>query len=516
MGEDENGMLGQAEAERQNKEALKSGKEALKKQSKKNAKNKMLKVIIKAIIAKLQLVLLFVILSTMIVTIITSIIVALFGGDTSDKKNLSEYGLTDSSRGMSLQLYLRQFSHSGEAPQTDDKLYYKLYGDGVGWPTIGNADLQWKSHQDKFDCAGKVLKDGSQYTVSSVKDYVNGFLTRGATATYTNAEVDAMNVYIERELVDSVGDTVSNNAYQYVLNNTEGIDLSEQQLYALTAIVYNFGHLPTRNGYTFKGVYEAATALYAINSPEHNMFVWDNWWSALGGGSPGHIPSRDASFETYVKGVFDFSTSDAGPLFGRLYYIYYTQEQLNQFSYAPNKPITRTPENEKEIFTYLKNIYGSVKAGDLISGAESIHTKYEKEKWTYSIQGLYYNNIEATIKHPKKITCCATFVGESLYVSGLLSKDEMNAYGYNSAPGTYNYLLTLEGRFEKVSKYEDLQAGDIIFTTSGSKSGIGHTQIYAGDQTWYNAGSTSAIQRDSPYVDKTWAKGRFIVALRPL
>ncbi len=156
MGEDENGMLGQAEAERQNKEALKSGKEALKKQSKKNAKNKMLKVIIKAIIAKLQLVLLFVILSTMIVTIITSIIVALFGGDTSDKKNLSEYGLTDSSRGMSLQLYLRQFSHSGEAPQTDDKLYYKLYGDGVGWPTIGNADLQWKSHQDKFDCAGKL------------------------------------------------------------------------------------------------------------------------------------------------------------------------------------------------------------------------------------------------------------------------------------------------------------------------------------------------------------------------
>ena len=74
----------------------------------------------------------------------------------------------------------------------------------------------------------------------------------------------------------------------------------------------------------------------------------------------GHIPARDAAFETYVKGVYNFAQdSDAGKVFGRSYYIYYTQAQINMFSYAPNKPITRTAGNEKEIFTYVENSGGT-------------------------------------------------------------------------------------------------------------------------------------------------------------
>ncbi len=48
--------------------------------------------------------------------------------------------------------------------------------------------------------------------------------------------------------------------------------------------------------------------------------------------------------------------------------------------------------------------------------------------------------------------------------------------------------------------------------TSGGGSGIGHVQIYAGNGTWYNAGSTNAIQRDSPYSGD--ASSRFLWAWR--
>lgn len=274
--------------------------------------------------------------------------------------------------------------------------------------------------------------------------------------------------------------------------------------------------MPTRNGYTFKKAYEEGAALYTINSWEHMKFIWDNWWAYVGGGAAGHIPMRDAAFETYVKGVYDFTFSDAGEVFERKYYIYYTQEQLNRFSYAPNKPITRSASNEQQIFTYTESVGTSEVAGSLLEAAEVIHTKYETESWKYSLSGLYSNDIEKSMKHPRKITCCATFVGETLYLSGLLTKEEINSINYNSSSATYNYLLSLKDRFVEVKRYEELQAGDIVYMSSSTPGKIGHTQIYAGDETWYNAGSTSAIQRNSPYSDKTYAKSKFITAIRPL
>lgn len=261
-----------------------------------------------------------------------------------------------------LSTYLRQFSHSGEAPQSADGQYYLMYGDGKGWPTIGNADLQWKSHYNKFNVAGKVLENGQEKEVPNIAEYVNStYLTRGPEAKYTNDEIYQMQIYIEKELVDSIGDSVQETNYNAVVNITRGLNLSRQQLYALTAIYYNLPSYLTDkiNGRTFLEAYNEATALYEINSWEHNRYIWDNWWCALGGGAAGHIPARDAAFETYVKGIYDFSQSDAGEVFGRNYYIYYTQEQLAQFDYAPSKPITRTASNESQIFEYEENATGT-------------------------------------------------------------------------------------------------------------------------------------------------------------
>lgn len=518
--DEKNEELNEMDEDRRLKLAEQSGKEALKKQQKKDAIKQMVKMIVKAIVAKIQFVVVIVLLVSLITILVTALISSLFDGNVEDPVLLRP-DTNSANVVLTLQEYLAQFSHSGEAPQSDDGRFYKMYSDDPtsGWPTIGLSDLQWKSHQSQFACQGKVKKENGENTERDVQAYVNGLLTRGADAKYSQAEIDGMAIYIEKGLVDKVGQSIAEGYYEGVVTETEGLDLCEQQLFALTAIKYNFGNLPRRpsgsDGKTFKEVYEEGAGLYEINSWEHMMYIWDNWWCYLGGGAPGHIPSRDAAFETFVKGVYDFTYSEAGEVFGRQYYIYYTQEQLDMFDYAPDKPITRTEENQQEIFTYTRSMYNSATAGSLLEAAEIVHTKYETENWTYSTSGLYYGDIKKSMAHPKKITCCATFVSEALFLSGLLTEEEINAMPYNGT-GISGHLLKLEGRFLKVSRYEDLQPGDVVFMEYQTKGRIGHVQIYAGDQTWYNAGSTGAIRRDSPYKDTTEAKRKFIYAVRPL
>ena len=177
--------------QRQENEALKSAKEVAKKKAKSEAKKIILNAIKTAILPVL-----IVMVKVMAVAFLILGVVALFdsildGGGTN-KDNQDD--LISSVRTSSLEAYLKQFSHTGDAPQSSDGMFYKMYGDGVGWPTIGNSDLQWKSHQDSFACQGKVFDGEEEKTVENVKDYVNGFLTRGSNATYTNEEVSAMNL----------------------------------------------------------------------------------------------------------------------------------------------------------------------------------------------------------------------------------------------------------------------------------------------------------------------------------
>ena len=155
-----------------------------------------------------------------------------------------------------------------------------------------------------------------------------------------------------------------------------------------------------------------------------------------------------------------------------------------------------------------ENVKGG-SASSILAAAEKVHKS--QQKYTYSVGGdLFWNNIKKSTNNPNKVTCCATFVGSTLYVAGIFSEEEMNSYNYNSAPSTSTFLS--EKGWKKITKYSELKAGDIVFMTSGSTSGVGHTQIYAGNGTWYNAGSTEAIQRKSPYSSD--ASARFLHAYR--
>ena len=133
-----------------------------------------------------------------------------------------------------------------------------------------------------------------------------------------------------------------------------------------------------------------------------------------------------------------------------------------------------------------------------------MHTMYEQQGWTYSVGGdLFWNDIERSTNNPNRVSCCATLIGSALYVGGVLSEQELNSFNYNYVPSVDSYLES--HNWIRVNNYSDLQAGDIVIMP-------GHVQLYAGNGTWYNAGSTSAIQRDSPYSDD--CSGRFLHAWR--
>lgn len=474
--DNDNEQLDEIQEQNENRLAEKSGKQAMKKQQRKNRRKQTIKAIWQKIPLKIKLIVLLICTIAIGIILLGAIVIFLLELEEEENKAKQAYEdqLNNATRNMNLQEYLRQFSHTSEAPQSADGKFYKLYGDGVGWPTIGNADLQWKSNQYKFDCPGKVMHGATVQTVDNVKEFINSFLTRGSEAEYTNEEIDAMDIYIEKELVDSVGSTTAESNYQYVETATSGLELSQQQLFALTAIKYNFGNLPSRNGYTFKKVYEEGAGLYTINSWQHNRYIWDNWWCYLGGGSAGHIPARDAAFETYVKGIYDFSESDAGEVFSREYYIYYTQEQLNMFSYAPNKPITRTLSNEPEIFNFEEKITSSI-----LEVCEEVMKDLIRNNVHYSLDsnelcGTGIQNASDFSRYP--YCCCATYVSVVLYRSGALEENYINRYAIHSVAGV-NSMLSNAG-WISVSE-DEVEPGDIcLYEGAGA---AGHVFIYAGD-----------------------------------
>ena len=399
----------------------------------------------------------------------------------------------------SLAQYLKQFGHGSDAPDSEDGKYYLMYGDAgenqKGWPTIGDADIQWKSHSDEFNSIGKVLVNGVEKEVN-VMEYVNGILG-SYNAQYTNAEMKNMKIYIDKEFVDQVGKKIQQSVYNVVKNDwANGLDLSRQQLYALVTIAYNFGEYEQqiRDGKTFKQVYEEATGLYPINSWQHNMYVWDNWWCKLGGGDSGHIPARDAAFETYVKGTFDFSQSKAGRVFSRDY-MFYTQEQLNRFDYAPNFKITRTTANQEEIFTYEESLGG-------ISGTISIDN-YEYEQYTSSngkTYTWYFQDLGPWAKkkpsdygkkgsHSKTMAAAGCFCTTSAIIG--------SGYGDTDLPGWNRSIYEFDMENSKGctgsasnlsdSEIEEIQewlysGGEVIIHVLGAKKG--GNSSYTGDQHW--------------------------------
>ena len=254
--------------------------------------------------------------------------------------------------------YQYQFSHSGpSAPMSENGKYYKMYDDGSGNPTIGNTDLQWKSQWGNFNKPGKVSNDGiTDIQVSNVADWVNEKLEPNGY-NYTGNDIDDKNIYIEKELVDEVGESVWETWKNLVDSKTEGLELSMQQKYALYLLAGGRGG----NGFNwdkFREIY----ARYEKDSPEQLKAIWDEWWWNQGIKKDslfGVIKGQDAMFETYVKGTMNFQEpwtpnwmSEQGKgVAGRKYYVFYTEEQLDFFNNS-RLDTARKGNHDQEIFTY--------------------------------------------------------------------------------------------------------------------------------------------------------------------
>ena len=171
--------------------------------------------------------------------------------------------------------------------------------------------------------------------------------------------------------------------------------------------------------------------------------------------------------------------------------------------------------NKKFIITYVPKTNSSTSSttvtgnGDILSAAAQIHSKYEKEGWTYAAS--IGNDIAAATNDPNKHTVCATYVASVLYVSGAIPEETLNKYSYQEAYTGIESVL-IDNGWTQITNYDDLQPGDIVFMPE-------HVQIYAGKDSsgndlWYNAGTTEAIQRENPYNQGEWARSRFKSARR--
>lgn len=153
----------------------------------------------------------------------------------------------------------------------------------------------------------------------------------------------------------------------------------------------------------------------------------------------------------------------------------------------------------------------------IMDAAELISKKYSREGWTYGEAGIF-SGIVNSINNPSKQTVCATYINQVLYTAHIFDAATIDKEAYNSAGGTAGFLS--RSGWIKITNFDDLKKGDIVFmdySENHCRSGVedvGHVQLYAGNNLWYNAGSSTAIV-SSPYaISSDYIKSRFRWAFR--
>lgn len=159
---------------------------------------------------------------------------------------------------------------------------------------------------------------------------------------------------------------------------------------------------------------------------------------------------------------------------------------------------------DNRVIAIAKDIFGSkiYSGGSIIEVADMIHKYMEQNNYTYCVLdnsnqyeecGKYNkaHGLNRTFEESKTgyhNTCCATYVSWVLQMVGYID-DSDHSDGAETLAQT---ILIGKYGWKRVSVAE-VQPGDILYYT------YGHIEIYAGNNTKYNAGSGDAIRRISPY-----------------
>jgi hypothetical protein len=178
----------------------------------------------------------------------------------------------------------------------------------------------------------------------------------------------------------------------------------------------------------------------------------------------------------------------------------------------------------------------SANASKILEAAAAFNKVTSSNDWSYDCVGIGTALSNYRNRTYGAHICCADFVSAVLVEAGVFSESEIrdmpnynkeHCGGYGgypeSATGLFSFLITHED-WTQITDVDDLQAGDIMFTTPMTNWNVscvksqgyirpGHVEIYAGDGMKYNAGYTPHIQHDGP-VKASLDQDNFVAGLR--
>lgn len=350
-----------------------------------------------------------------------------------------------------LKEYIRYWEHSTSPPTNADGTKYIIETDGAGHPTVGY---------------GVDIENSG---------YKQLFIDAGYSIT-VGSEVDV-------DFVDGIEDKIITNSLTQIKSMVSDLNLTDYQINALVSRAYNCG---------------ISGAISVLRGSPNLNFIdsYKTYWNS----------EKDDKFEEKDNNA-DF--------FHSLYIQYMSKPVTSDGEYMAGLEKRRKSEwvlFQTGYYDILDKWHSST--NDLLQIADEVHQ--QQITWEYSAGGdLYWNNIEMSLNNPNKVTCCATYVSCVIYKAGYFTEAQMNQFSnYNYCPSLYQDLIN--AGWQLINTYDELEPGDIVFMNYNNGGTVyDHVQIYAGDDTWYNAGSTSAIQRASPYSQGNEASQKFYVALRP-
>ncbi len=171
------------------------------------------------------------------ILLIFIILITVIGGGAADESgDGTDAGVNAGSLqnvSSALEEYLLNFggNRDTETYTIDNRIFYLSYNDGQNNLTVGR-DIYMAAHSAKFSVPGYVsdTQNGPAKMVDNVYEY--------AIEKYDNG--NGICIYIEKDLPDSIADSIRNSIWQNVINleTSLGTTFSMQQKYALCAIYY--------------------------------------------------------------------------------------------------------------------------------------------------------------------------------------------------------------------------------------------------------------------------------------
>ena len=338
---------------------------------------------------------------------------------------------------------------------------------------LGSSDLLVRFvHHFEHSTLPPTNADGTKYIIENdgagnpvvgygVDIYNSGYLSLFQAAGYpTNIGGE-----VDKDFVDSLEKMAFEDKTKSIKSSLSGLELTDYQLNALISRAYNCG----------------VSGAVGIRNGKNFVQAYNTYWNQ----------DTDDYFES-KKNNANFSH--------QLYTQYMKDPTTSKGQYLRGLEIRRKSEwtlFQTGYYDVLNEWHSDVDGGSIIEIAKNIHEYMEKNNYTYCVYGgNSYEECSGGTPHGLNKTfeqsktgfhhsCCATYVSWVLQEAGYISDGE-------HLDGANNLQALLKGKgFKIINNQSDLEAGDILCYNS-------HVEIYAGNNTIYNAGSGKAIRSSSP------------------